>query len=163
MTRVTSEQMLQGKFFDSNTPSDGLRGMFLLRDARRYWGCGNFKRSFHDSSLYGRAGEESSKRQYGKTAPFSQPHRQFSRSARLNSSTPSERLPERSPNTLPVPDAVHLTEKQERTRLLLRGESQAGEDTGDGGRFFNGRNEPQLPTTMRASLDVDIEHPLSLN
>jgi hypothetical protein len=33
-----------------------------------------------------------------------------------------------------------------------------GEDANDGGRFFDGSVELQLPTTVRAVLDVDVEH-----
>jgi hypothetical protein len=35
-----------------------------------------------------------------------------------------------------------------------------GEDAGDGGRFFNGRDEFELSTTVPAMLDVDVEHAL---
>ena len=34
------------------------------------------------------------------------------------------------------------------------------EDAGDGGRLLNGSDELQLPTTVRVSFDVDVEHPL---
>ena len=33
-------------------------------------------------------------------------------------------------------------------------------DAGDGGWFFDGRDKLQLATTVRAVLDVDVEHPL---
>lgn len=47
-----------------------------------------------------------------------------------------------------------------RTRWRLGSQPQMRKDAHDGSRFFDSRDELQLPTTVRATLDVDIEHAL---
>lgn len=69
----------------------------------------------------------------------------------------SEHLPRPSQNSVRITASSHLKEihlNSRRTRWRLRGQSQMGEDAGDG------RDELQLPTTVRAVVDVDIEHAL---
>ena len=83
--------------------------------------------------------------------------------------TASTRFHARSPNTSPSPvknlvqihpsrHLIQIHPSSRCTRWRLRGESQMGEDAGDGGWFFDGSDELQLPTTVRAVLDVDVEH-----
>ena len=69
----------------------------------------------------------------------------------------SEHLPRPSQNPVRITASSHLKEmhpNSRSTRWRLRGQSQMGEDAGDG------CNELQLPTTVQAVVDVDIEHGL---
>ena len=79
---------------------------------------------------------------------------------------PSERQHERRPNATPGPvkkrvrfcllcRLKQIHPHGRRTRWRLGGQPKMREDAGDGGRFFDGRDELELPTTVRAVLDVD--------
>ena len=74
----------------------------------------------------------------------------------------SEHLPQPSQNPVRIYASRRLKQMQphrRRTRWRLRGQSQMGEDAGDGGWFFDGRDKLQLSATARAALDVEIAHP----
>ena len=76
---------------------------------------------------------------------------------------PSERLPQ--PCQSPVRFYISRRLKQihpsrRRARWRRRGQSQMREDAGDGGWSLDGREKLPLPTTVRAVLDVDVEHAL---
>ena len=102
--------------------------------------------------------KRSNARATSKNPWLTQPRRQFPRSARLNS-TPSERLPERRPHTSPSPVKVqsgftsHAASNRS-TRLV----GARGGDCAASPRCVS--DELQLPTTVRAALDVDIKHAL---
>ena len=123
---------------------------------------------FHDLSLYPLARDGSNSFPTTRSAPFSQPRRHFPAQRVWIPPHPSDytsavRTP---PPALKKPVRIVASSRLKqiyphgrRTRWWLCGEPQTREDASDGGRLLDGRNELQLPTTVRAVLDVDIEHP----
>ncbi len=84
---------------------------------------------------------------------------------------PSERQHERRPNATPGPvkkrvrfcllcRLKQIHPHGRRMRWRLRGQPQMRKDAGDGGWFFDGREELQLPAAVRAMFDVNIESAL---
>ena len=76
----------------------------------------------------------------------------------------SEHLPQLSQNPVRIHPSRCLKQFHPHRRCMLRrlrGQPQLCEDAGDSGWFFNGRDELQLPTTVRALFDVGIYTHLS--
>ena len=116
--------------------------------------------------MYPMTHQRSSLRPFTENSPSSQRRRQLCAATRPIS-TPSQAIARARADHLPRPcqnpvrfypssrlKQIHPLGR--RTRWRLRGQPQMGEDAGDDGWFFNGRDELELSTTVRAMLDVDI-------